>query len=53
MKGGEVGVHESDFHVANLHLDLLQNVAVLLEVLEVLHAHVERGKVTQHAKRMI
>lgn len=40
MQSGEVVVHEANFHVADLHLNLLENVAVL-EVLEVLHAHVE------------
>lgn len=41
MKGREVCVHEADFHVANLHFDLLENVAVLLEILKVLDAHIE------------
>lgn len=41
MKRREVAVHEADFHVANLHLYLLEHVAVLLKVLEILNAHVE------------
>lgn len=53
MEGGEVGVHEADFHVANLHFYLLEDVAVLLEVLEILNAHIEGRKVAEHAQRMI
>lgn len=53
MKRREVAVHEADFHVANLHLYLLEHVAVLLKVLEILNAHVEGWKVTEHAERMI
>lgn len=46
VEGREVGgVHpEPDLHVAHLHFDFLENVAVL-EVLEVLDAHVEGREV--------
>jgi hypothetical protein len=52
MQGREVGVHKADFHVAHLHLDLLEHVAVL-EVLEILDAHVEGREVAEHAQRMV
>lgn len=43
---------EADLHVAHLHLDFLEDVAVL-EVLEVLDAHVEGIEVAQHAQGMV
>lgn len=53
VKCREVGVQsEADLHVAYLHLDFLENVAVL-EVLEVLDAHVEGIEVAQHAQGMV
>lgn len=49
----EVGVQsEADLHVAHLHLDFFEHVAVL-EVLEVLNAHVQGREVAQHAQGMV
>lgn len=53
MERGEVAVQEAYFHVANLHLNLLEHIAVLLEVLKILNTHIESRKVAEHAQGMI